>query len=76
MHDRSENGVNDPPEKLRPDKEPPRAWFLEEIEQLKKEKEWLKCKVLEASQKKHIGLSHDEKIKLLEDDMQQALKEE
>lgn len=47
-----------------------------EIERLKNEKKWLEYKVLEASQKKHIGLSYDEKIVLLEEDMKQALKEE
>ena len=47
----------------------------EEIEQLRKEKKWLQYKVLEASQKQHIGLSYQDKIILLNDDMKQALKD-
>ena len=46
-----------------------------EIEQLKKEKGWLEYKVLEASQKQYPELSLAEKVAMLEDDMQQALKE-
>ena len=47
-----------------------------DIQQLKKEKEWLEYKVLESSQKHHTGKSYDEKIAMLNDEMQQALKEE
>ncbi len=46
-----------------------------EIEQLKKEKEWLEHQIL-LYQEFHPGLPHDEKMELLEVDMQQALKEE
>ncbi len=48
---------------------------IEDTERLKKEKEWLQYKVLEASQKQHIGLSYQDKIILLNDDMKQALKD-
>ena len=46
-----------------------------EIKQLKKEKEWLKHQIL-LYQEFHPGLPHDEKMELLEVDMQQALKGE
>jgi len=46
-----------------------------EIERLKKEKEWLKHQIL-LYQEFHPGLPHDEKMELLEVDMQQALKVE
>ena len=45
-----------------------------EIERLKKEKEWLKYQIL-LYQEFHPGLPHDEKMELLEVDIQQALKE-
>jgi len=45
------------------------------IKKLEKEKEWLEYKVLEASQKQYPELSLAEKVVMLEDDMQQALKE-
>ena len=45
------------------------------IKKLEKEKEWLEYKVLEASQKQYPKLSYVEKVAMLEDDMQQALKE-
>jgi len=44
-----------------------------EIERLRKEKEWLKHQIL-LYQEFHPGLPHDEKMELLEVDMQQALK--
>ncbi len=46
------------------------------IKRLGKEKEWLEYKVLEASQKRHSGKTYDEKIAMLEDDMQRALCED
>ncbi len=49
--------------------------LIKDNKQLEKEKEWLQYKVLEASQKRHTGKTYDEKIAMLEDDMQQALKE-
>ena len=53
-----------------------RIYKLEdEKRQLEKEKKWLQYKVLEASQKQHIGLSYQDKIILLNDDMKQALKD-
>ena len=45
-----------------------------EIEQLKNEKEWLKYQIL-LYQEFHPGLPYDEKMELLEVDMQKALKE-
>ncbi len=44
------------------------------IEQLKKEKEWLKQQIL-LYQEFHPGLPYDEKMELLEVEMQQELKE-
>ncbi len=46
-----------------------------ETERLVKEKNWLKHQIL-LYQEFHPGLPHDEKMELLEVDMQQELKEE
>ena len=49
-------------------------WLILEIERLGKEKEWLEQQIL-LYQEFHPGLPYDEKMELLEVDMQQALKE-
>lgn len=48
-------------------------YFISVIHRLEKEEVWLMCKVLETSQKQYPGLSYDQKIKMLEDDMKRAL---
>lgn len=99
MHDRTKDGINDPPERLRPEGAPLikegmdesldeeialkeralKAWqrALEEIERLKKEKEWLIQKYIEDSDNINaIWCNEDEQKKYLIQEMQQALKGE